>query len=150
MARRIVAAIDSSPASRAALKWAFGEATRTGEDLLAVHVVEPIAQPQELTEHESRMAAAAEMTQLRVLAALPGVADVDSPVCVTIAVDDGTLVCRLVEACREAAMIVVGEPQSAEHLDLPETLAMQCGCSVIAVSERSEIRWVSHGAHQSC
>jgi nucleotide-binding universal stress UspA family protein len=140
MTKRIVAAVDSSPASYAALNWAYGEAAMTGDELLAVHVVEP-ANPSNPAESRDHNIAAA-TAQMRVLTALPCVTDVESPVRVTISAPGGALVRTLAKAACDAAMVVVGEPQSARHADLAETLAVACGCPVVAVSENYDVRHI--------
>jgi nucleotide-binding universal stress UspA family protein len=143
MTNRIVAAIDSSPASRAAMEWAFGEASRTGEDLLAVHVVEHTRRWDPSQSRDTAIAAGAATAQRRVLTAVSGASDVESPVRVTISAHGGSLVSTLARAAREAGMVVMGEPQSPEHAGLPEKVAAACACDVVAVSENHDVRLVS-------
>jgi nucleotide-binding universal stress UspA family protein len=143
MANRIVAAVDSSPASRAALTWAFGKAATTGDDLLAVHVLEPTQESRPAESRDNGIADAAALTQMWVLRALPDISDAESPVRVIISAQGGALAHSLARASRDALMVVVGEPQSADHADLPEALAAECTCAVVAVSENYDVRHVS-------
>jgi nucleotide-binding universal stress UspA family protein len=143
MSNRIVAAIDSSPASHAALQWAFEYATTIGADLLAVHIIDLPQWPLAPGSGDSVIERVAEVNQLRVLSALPGVSDAECPVRVTISAPHGPLVRSLAESSRDAVLVVVGEPQTPEHAGLPEQLAAECWCDVVAVSGDSAVRHVS-------
>jgi hypothetical protein len=46
-------------------------------------------------------------------------------------------------------MVVVGEPQSAAHAALPEKLAAESWCDVVAVSANNDVRHVSVTTDQS-
>jgi nucleotide-binding universal stress UspA family protein len=142
MTNRIVAAVDGSPASRAAVEWAFGEARRTGQDMLAVHVVEHTRRWDPSLSRDPAIAAGAATAQRRVLQAVSGASDAESPVRVTISAHGGSLVSTLARAARDAAMVVMGEPQSPEHAGLPEKVAAACACDVVAVNENSDVRHV--------
>lgn len=142
MTNRIVAAVDGSAASRAALQWAYTEASRAGGDLLALHVVDMTGHVPSAAGPDVAVERAVAANQRRVMAALPGLSDVDCPVRVTVSSASGPLVPSVARSARDATLLVVGEPESGEHADLPERLADECRCDVVAVSADSVARQV--------
>lgn len=130
--KRIVVAIDNSPGSMAALRWAYDEAAQDGHQLVALHVIDigrgdGNARRKTASDIERESLASVES----IIARMP---DHDPDVRVTVTIAQGPIVECVLDAATDAATVVLGEPQCVEHASLPQQLARACACPVVQVS----------------
>lgn len=140
MNNHIVVGVDSSAASLAALRWAYGHASAHGQDLTVIHVTDAANGAESNAQSQSR-------AQARTLAALPCL---DSATRVTISASHGPLATSLGLAAEGADAVVIGVPQLAEHAHLLAELDRSCGVDVVQVDVHGKATAFSAGRQVSC
>ena len=133
----IVVGIDRSAACTAALRWASGEARRRNARLHAVHVVEPDGRERPFAARDLGLALEAARRTV------PGrVADQvfaeGTDVDVAVSVVTGEVATQLAREAGDAALVVIGAPDSLRHRSLPHDLATRCLCPVATVGPLGE------------
>jgi nucleotide-binding universal stress UspA family protein len=134
----IVVAVDNTPAGTAALRWAATRAAQSGAALsvVGVHETSPVTerlQPEpvgRLTEARGRFFAQV----------CDRVGTLPEGATMRVSMREGELATELADSTTGATMIVVGEPRSPAHRDLPEQLARRCPCPVTVVDEQGDSR----------
>jgi nucleotide-binding universal stress UspA family protein len=142
----ILVAVDGSASSGAAVRWAAAEADRRSARLHAVHVVEaglPEATPPH-RDVQRQLDLARQSVPGRV-----GDWVFRSGVEVEIAVSvvTGHLAGQLARESADAALVVIGAPESRHHRDLPADLMSRCLCPVVMVGPLGEVTHLRAPAH---
>ncbi|HET7690680.1 MAG TPA: universal stress protein [Nocardioidaceae bacterium] len=130
----IVVGLDRTPAGSAALRWAAREALRSGARVHAVQVYDrrnraDLALVVDHDEERTRERIRGHCQLLDVLG--PRVADQ----CVVYSQREGDLAEQLLEAGRDAAVVVVGAPSCSQTRTLVESLREHSDCPVVVVDE---------------
>ena len=130
----IVVGVDGSPAGRTALRWAIGEAIRTGAfvEATTAWVREPATIPGDGTPHRKHPARDLHQIVEEVRAEVPGAPDVAE---VTVVGDPSAV---LVGASRQADLLVVGTRAGGPLVDLMMgSVASDCvrhsACPVVVI-----------------
>lgn len=136
---RIVVGVNNSAAAESALRWALGQARHTGATVAAVYVFDvrsradlALERDVELERLESERRAQARVSALA--------SEEGEGIHVTFAGLTDDVESALLASSEQASMLVVGRPQTSQHARLVETLAAQCRCPLVVVSESGEIR----------
>jgi nucleotide-binding universal stress UspA family protein len=132
----IVVGVDASSASAAAVRWAAAEADRRGARLHAVHVVEPARRSRPDQDLRLQLDIARQTVPGRV-----GDWVFRSGVAVDIAVSvvTGDIAAQLAREAGDAALMVIGAPESLHHSDLPDDLVRACVCPVVMVGSFGDV-----------
>jgi hypothetical protein len=130
---RIVVGGDHTPSATAALRWAVHKAGETGACVVVVHAFDVAGRADLALERDLERARrdARYRTQAWVVEVL---ADMDTSVPVVVSTPDGSVERALAEAGRDAQMVVIGAPPSAQRRHLPAALKRACHCPVFTVS----------------
>jgi nucleotide-binding universal stress UspA family protein len=133
----VVVGVDSTSASAAAVRWAAAEAARRHVPMHAVEVVDDERRGGGRLEPDPSVAI--ELARRTVPARVVGWVfhegiDVD----IAVSVVTGDVAGRLAHEARDASLVVIGTPESAEHKTLPVELADQCLCPVAMVGEHGD------------
>jgi nucleotide-binding universal stress UspA family protein len=138
----IVVALDHTPAGTAALRWAVDWAIERDARVLTVRVHDVAARADLALERDlpGERARAVMRANEQVIGGLGSRANAVS---VTVSLVEGALVSRLGRAAERASLLVLGQPQSADHQDLPDAVARGCSCPVVVVDEAGVARRVS-------
>jgi nucleotide-binding universal stress UspA family protein len=130
---RIVVGGDHTPAATAALRWAVGEAARTGACVVVVHAFDVAGRADLALERDLDRARldARYRTQSWVVEVL---GDLDSRVPVVVSTPDGSVARSLTRAGRDAQLVVIGQPGDGPHRDLASVLARICPCPVLTIA----------------
>jgi CBS domain-containing protein len=126
----VLLAVGSSPSCAAAARWAAAEALRRDAVLYAFHVLPITYGLDERTEAGCRVPARVR-DWLAVATNLP---------VLVLRVTAGDVTQELSTYAREAAVVVVGAPDSAAHRELPRLLARACPGAVVVVDAEGRAR----------
>jgi nucleotide-binding universal stress UspA family protein len=127
-APRIVVGVDDSPQGIAALAWAIGQARATGASIEAVYAFQvplPVPYSRVIRVPAEAVAAEARMTLDHVIATQ---LDEHPSVRVSLTVRKGRLATVLVQAARDADLLVLG---SSAATGIAGVLSASSGCAVI-------------------
>jgi nucleotide-binding universal stress UspA family protein len=142
----VLVAVDGSASSGAAVRWAAAEADRRNARLHAVHVVEP-GQP-EATPPDHDVQRKLDLARQSV----PGrvgdwVFRSGVEVKVAVSVVTGHLAGQVARESADAALVVIGAPESRHHSDLPAALMSRCLCPVVMVGPLGDVTYLRAPAH---
>ncbi len=137
----IVVGVNTSAASEAAVRWAAAQAARRHARLYAVHVIEhgtPESMPPD-RDLQLELQTARQSVPGRVGGWMfrAGI-DVDVAVSVVI----GNVADQLAREAGDAALVVIGAPDSLHHSALPADLAYGCVCPVAMVGTFGDVTYV--------
>ena len=130
----IVVGLARTPAGSAALRWATGQALRRGVRVLAVQVYDRVgrADLSLVVDHDEERTLERIRGHCHLIDVLgPAVTDQ----CVVYSQRDGSVAEQLVEASRDAELVVVGVPSCTETQELVQELRERSDCPVVAVDE---------------
>ncbi|HLN76755.1 MAG TPA: universal stress protein [Nocardioidaceae bacterium] len=130
---RIVVGGDTTPSATAALRWAVGEAARNPQcSVLVVHAFDVEGRADLALERDLDRSRrdARYRTQSWVVEVL---AELEPAVSVLVQTPDASIEDALVDASRNATMVVIGEPHNGHRRDLAERLSERCTCPVVTV-----------------
>lgn len=144
----VLVGIDTSAASEAAVRWAAAQAARRHARLHAVHVIEhgtPASTPPD-RDLQLELQAARQSVPGRVGGWMfrAGI-DVD----VAVSVVTGNVAEQLAREAGDAALVVIGAPDSLHHSALPADLAYGCLCPVAMVGTFGDVTYVDVAVHTS-
>jgi nucleotide-binding universal stress UspA family protein len=134
----IVVAVDNTPSGTAALRWAASWALTNGDPLsvVGVHETDPSTQVGHVDLRDQLCEARARFFALM----CERLGTVPQHTAVQVSMRSGQLATALSESAEWAAMLVVGEPRTTAHRNLPEDLARRCSCRVTVVDEQGHAR----------
>jgi nucleotide-binding universal stress UspA family protein len=135
---RIVVGGNHIPAGTAALRWAVGEAERTGSSVTVVHVFDPAERLDLLLERQADpdLGKVRRDARYRTYAwVVEALADAGTTVPVLVATPQGPVWEMLAAHAVGADLLGIGEPAGALHRGLPDLLAGSCACPVVTVAD---------------
>jgi nucleotide-binding universal stress UspA family protein len=129
---RIVVGGDHTPAATGALRWALGEAARSGACVVVVHAFDVAGRADLALERDLDRARrdARYRTQSWVVET---VGDLDTTVPVIVSTPDASVERALLSASQGAQMVVIGQPRRGGNQHLATALADACSCPVKTV-----------------
>ena len=130
---RIVVGGDHTPSATAALRWAVGEAARTGACIAVVHAFD-LAGRADLAREPGLARARGEARYCIQSWVVEVIGDLNTSVPVIVSTTDASVARALVTASRGAVLVAIGRPHNGRNRDLAAILERACECPVVTVT----------------